>query len=312
MPPPAPPSADYWRLRSRKLALGPLPLLMGIINVTPDSFSDGGRFFDAKAAVEHGLQLAAEGADLLDIGGESTRPGSMPVDAEEELRRVMPVVEALCKQTEVPVSIDTSKASVARLAVDAGAEIINDVTALTGDPAMVPLAVESGCGVCAMHSRGAPRTMQDNPLYADVVADVLEYLRTRRDALLTAGIEQNRIALDPGIGFGKTTEHNLQLLTNAWRFHELGCPVLVGHSRKRFLTEAIARRCWGGSCTATPGATMQLSPQRAVDSDRTAGTIGVALSLARQRVQVLRVHDVAAVREALVLFEAAGGLLWGY
>ncbi len=285
MPPFVPPSADHWKLRSRTLALGRLPLLMGIVNVTPDSFSDGGRFFDATAAVEHGLQLAAEGADILDVGGESTRPGSMPVDAAEELRRVMPVVEGLCKKTEVPVSIDTSKASVARRAIDAGAHIINDVTALAGDPAMIPLAAETGCGVCAMHCRGTPRTMQDNPVYADVVAEVLEYLRTRRDALLAAGIERDRIALDPGIGFGKTTEHNLQLLANARRFHRLGCPLLFGHSRKRFLAEVTRRD----------------------DSDRTAGTIGVALALARHEVQILRVHDVAAVHEALLLFQAAGG-----
>ena len=184
---------------------------MGILNVTPDSFSDGGRFFDAKAAVEHGLRLVAEGADLLDVGGESTRPGAAPVDAQEELRRVAPVVEELCRKTDVPLSIDTSKASVARHAIDAGAEIINDVTALAGDPDMIPLAVETGCAVCVMHSRGTPRTMQDNPVYADVVAEVLEYLRLRRDALQAAGIEPDRIAVDPGIGFGKTTEHNLQL-----------------------------------------------------------------------------------------------------
>jgi dihydropteroate synthase len=286
MAPSAPLPADHWKLRSRTVEFGRLPRLMGIINVTPDSFSDGGRFSDAKAAVEHGLRLAAEGADILDVGGESTRPGSLPIDADEELRRVMPVVEELCKKTVVPVSVDTSKASVARRAVDAGAEIINDVTALTGDPAMISLAAETGCGVCAMHTLGPPRTMQDNPVYADVVAEVLEYLRTRRDALLAAGIEQDRIALDPGIGFGKTTEHNLQLLANARRFHKLGCTVLIGHSRKRFLAEVAGRK----------------------DSDRAAGTVGVALSLARQKVQLLRVHEVAAVREALLLFEVAGGL----
>ena len=292
--PPAQPSVDHWTLRTRTLALGQLPLLMGIINVTPDSFSDGGRFFDAKAAVEHGMRLAGEGADILDVGGESTRPGSMPIDTDEEVRRVIPVVEELCKRSKVPVSIDTSKASVARRAVDVGAEIINDVTALTGDSGMVPLAVEAGCAVCAMHSRGTPRNMQDNPVYADVVAEVLEYLRTRRDALLAAGVEQDRIALDPGIGFGKTSEHNVQVLANARRFHDLGCPVLVGHSRKRSLAEVIRGR----------------SPEgHPAIADSTAGTIGVALSLTRQGVQILRVHEVAAVREALWLFEATGGLL---
>jgi dihydropteroate synthase len=274
-----PPRADHWTLRTRTLRLGELPLLMGIVNVTPDSFSDGGRFFDADAAVAHGLRLAAEGADILDIGGESTRPGAEPVDPEEELRRVMPVVEVLCRQTSVPISIDTSKSVVASRAIGAGAEIINDVTGLAADPAMLRLAAETGAGVCVMHAQGTPRTMQDNPVYGDVVAEVLEYLRTRRDTLLAAGVAQDRVAVDPGIGFGKTTEHNRQLLANVGQFHVLGCPVLVGHSRKRFLGTG----------------------------DRLAGTIDVALSLARQGVQILRVHDVGAVRQALLDFQAAGG-----
>ena len=311
--------ADHWKLRTRTLIAGRLPLLMGIINVTPDSFSDGGCFLDPDAAVEHALQLVADGADILDVGGESTRPFSESVDVQEELRRVMPVVGALCKQTKTPISIDTSKALVAKYALHAGVEMINDVTGLTGDPAMLPLAVESGCGVCVMHMRGTPKTMQDAPEYADVVAEVFDYLKCRRDALIAAGIEQDRIALDPGIGFSKTTEHNLQLLANARRFHALGCPVLIGHSRKRFLAGLIegaekdrvgtARHREisdgdqpadglpdGGRCASC------------VPLDRNVGTIGVALSLARQGVQVLRVHDVAAVRQALVAFAAAGGL----
>ena len=280
-----PPTARCWKLRTRTLAVGNIPLLMGVINVTPDSFSDGGRFLDPAAAVRHGLQLAAEGADLLDVGGQSTRPGSEPVKADEELRRVMPVLSALCQQTSLPVSIDTSKAIVAREAIAAGAEVINDVTALSGDVDMLPLVAESGCGVCAMHMRGTPPTMQQDPVYHDVVKEILEYLGTRRDALCTAGIDPARIALDPGIGFGKTTEHNLALLCNAWRFHALGCPLLIGHSRKRFIGEVLGdSRC-----------------------DRTAGTIGVALSLARQGVQILRVHEVAPIRQALVLYEATGG-----
>jgi len=259
---------------------------MGVINVTPDSFSDGGRFFDPQAAIEHGLRLAQEGADLVDVGGESTRPYAPPVDSDEELRRVIPVVAALVDRLSVPVSIDTSKAIVAREAVAAGAQVINDVTGLRGDPGMLPLAVELGVAVCVMHMQGTPRTMQENPTYDDVVADVLAYLGRRRDALLAAGIDQDRIALDPGIGFGKTPEHNLALLSNAWRFHELGCPMLVGHSRKSFI----------GAVLATG------------EADRTPGTIGVALSLARQGVQILRVHDVAPVRQALLLFEAIAGL----
>jgi dihydropteroate synthase len=275
-----------WKLRTRTLRLGKLPLVMGVVNVTPDSFSDGGAFPDPAAAIDYGLRLVAQGADLLDVGGESTRPGATPVDADKELRRVMPVIEALCRRTDVPVSIDTSKAAVAREAVRAGAEVINDVTALTGDPAMTAVAVETGSAVVAMHMRGTPATMQEAPAYEDVVAEVWGYLAARRDALVAAGVDPARIALDPGIGFGKTTEHNLSLLGNTERFHSLGCPLLVGPSRKGFI----------GRVLGDPKA------------DRVASTIGVALALARQGVQILRVHDVAAVREALVLFEVAGGM----
>lgn len=276
---------DTWRLRTRTLSAGRLPLLMGIVNVTPDSFSDGGRYLDPAAAIDHGLQLAGSGADLLDLGGQSTRPGSMPIDADEELRRLMPVVAALCERAQVPISIDTDKPAVAREALDAGAEAINDVTAL-GQPDMLRLASEAGCGVCLMHMQGAPRTMQQSPHYDDVVEEVYGFLRDRRDTAARAGIAPERIALDPGIGFGKTTAHNLSLLRSIRRFHALGCPVLVGHSRKRFLAELA-----GGA-----------------DADRAAGTIGVAVALAASRVQVLRVHDVAAVGQALRAFEAAGGL----
>ena len=259
---------------------------MGIINVTPDSFSDGGEFFDPQAAIEHGLRLVDQGADVLDVGGESARPYATPVEPDEELRRVIPVIAALCEQTSIPLSIDTSKASVAREAVAAGAEIINDITGLTADPAMLGTAVETGAGVCVMHMQGTPQTMQNKPAYHDVVEEVLGYLRQRRDALTTAGVEQDRIALDPGIGFGKTPQHSLSLLSNAWRLHQLGCPVLVGHSRKSFI----------GAVLGDPNA------------DRTAGTIGAALSLALQGVQILRVHDVAPVRQALLLYEVIGGL----
>ncbi len=319
---------NHWTLRSRSLCVGERPLLMGIVNVTPDSFSDGGRFLAPEAAIEHGLRLAAEGADILDIGGESTRPGALPIDVEEEVRRVMPVVEALCRTAGVPISIDTSKAEVARRALDAGVEIVNDVTALRGDPGMIPLAVRSGCGVCAMHCRGAPRTMQGNPVYDDVVAEVMDYLRGRRDALLAAGVAQDRIALDPGIGFGKTTRHNLQLLDGIARFHALGCPLLVGHSRKRFLADIAGPGAEKkkGSPQPTIGRRPPERPEggqrRAalVDAqretapffpERLPGTIGVALALAMRRVQVLRVHDVGAVREALAAFQAVGGMACG-
>jgi dihydropteroate synthase len=230
--------------------------------------------------------LAAKGAAVLDVGGESTRPYSKPVEADEELRRVIPVISTLRGQTPVPVSIDTSKALVAREAVAAGAQIVNDVTALTGDQEMIEVVVETGVGVCAMHMQGTPQKMQDNPTYEDVVGEIIAYLGRRRDRLAAAGIDRDRIALDPGIGFGKTTAHNLALLRSAWRLHELGCPLVVGASRKGFISRVL----------------------RDDSADRTAGTIGVALSLARQGVQVLRVHDVAAVGAALTLWEAAGGL----
>lgn len=258
---------------------------MGIVNVTPDSFSDGGRFLDADAAVAHSLDLIRQGADLLDVGGESTRPYAEPVSEAEELRRVIPVLQRLAGEVDVPLSIDTSKPAVAREALAAGAEIVNDVTGMT-DPAMVEIALQSHSAVCVMHMLGSPRTMQDEPAYPHVVDDVLDFLRNRRDALVNAGMEQDRIALDPGIGFGKTVKHNLQLLSNVERFHELGCPVLVGHSRKRFIGEVL------GDAKA----------------DRTAATIGTALALAQRGAHILRVHDVASVRQALLLFEATGGL----
>jgi len=277
--------AAYWQLRTRRLTLPRRPLLMGIVNVTPDSFSDGGRYFAHEAAIEQGLRLADEGADILDIGGESTRPNSTAVDADEELRRVAPVVAGLRARTAVPLSVDTSKAEVARRAIDAGAEIINDVTGLAGDAGMLDVAARASAAVCAMHMRGTPQTMQDDPRYDDVVEEIFAYLRQRRDALEAAGIDRARIALDPGIGFGKTHGHNFALAAGCRRFHALGCPLVVGPSRKGFIAHAIGDR----------------------EADRTAGTIGVCLALAGQGVQILRVHDVAAVRQALLLYEACGG-----
>jgi len=281
-----PQRANSWRLRSQALHFFHQPLLMGIINVTPDSFSDGGRFHEPISAVERGLQLVEQGADLLDVGGESTRPYSTPVQTQEELRRVLPVVRALCERTTVPVSIDTSKAQVAAEAIGAGAEIINDVTGLEGDPDMLRVAADTGAGVCVMHMQGTPQNMQDNPTYRDVVEDIFDYLRRRRDALIAGGLDPSRICIDPGIGFGKTHQHNLTLLANCGRHHELGCPLLVGHSRKGFIGHVLGDK----------------------QADRTAGTIGVALALARQGVQVIRVHDVLPVRQALLLFDSVGGI----
>ncbi|MGH7140726.1 MAG: dihydropteroate synthase [Pirellulales bacterium] len=278
--------STYWQLKSRRLEFAERPLVMGILNVTPDSFSDGGQFAAASAAIERGLQMAAEGAELIDVGGESTRPYAQAVAEAEEMRRVLPVVRALAEQTTVPISIDTSKAAVACECLAAGAEIINDVTGLTGDEGMIQTALDTEAAVCAMHMLGTPQTMQDNPTYDDVVIDVLDYLRRRRDALTEAGIAQDRIALDPGIGFGKTHEHNLTLAAHCRRFHELGCPLLVGHSRKGFIGKVIGDKM----------------------ADRAAGGIGVSLSLANQGVQILRVHDVAPTLHALKLYVATGGL----
>ena len=234
--------AIRWQLRSLAIELPPRPLLMGIVNVTPDSFSDGGRFFDPSSAIQHGLDLAAEGADLLDVGGESTRPYSDPVAVEEELRRVLSVVRGLCRQSGKPVSIDTSKSAVARAALDEGAEVVNDITGLLGDPAMVEVVRAAGAGVVAMHIQGTPQTMQDAPTYADVVAEVHEYLRNRRDALLAAGIAAEKICLDPGIGFGKTHQHNLTLLANCHRFHELGCPAACRPFAQRLHRQSASRQ----------------------------------------------------------------------
>lgn len=281
-----PSPATSWQLRTRRLDLRQRPLLMGILNVTPDSFSDGGKFHRLDHAVERGMQLIDEGADILDIGGESTRPNAAPVELEEEQRRVIPVVERLAHVSSVPLSIDTSKSVIAREAVDAGAEIINDVTGLEGDPLMIEVARQSGVGVCAMHMRGTPQTMQDNPTYHDLIGQIGSYLLSRRDVLLEHGMPLEKICLDPGVGFGKTHQHNLELLANCHAFHQFGCPLLVGPSRKGFLGKVLQDK----------------------NADRAAATIGVALALCQQKVQVIRVHDVRLVHEALVSFQAVGGI----
>lgn len=265
-----------------------MPTIMGIVNVTPDSFSDGGKFSETDAAIEHALRLADEGAGILDIGGESTRPGSQPVSVEEELKRVTDVVREVCRQTDVPVSIDTSKAAVAEAAVNAGAEIINDVTGLEGDPKMTRVAKSTGAGVCVMHMQGDPQTMQDNPTYdqGGVVHEISKYLKQRKSAVCAAGIKYQKICLDPGIGFGKTHRHNFDLMVSCGWFHHLSSPLLVGHSRKGFIAKIIGDK----------------------DADRTLATVGASITLALQGVQVIRVHDVREHVETLKGFEATGGL----
>jgi len=258
------------------------PRIMGIVNVTPDSFADGGRHATAAAAIAHALRLEAEGADILDIGGESTRPGSGGVDVQEELSRVMPVIEALVPRVGVRLSIDTRKPEVMRRAAAAGVHLINDVSALTHAADSLAAAAETGLPVILMHAQGDPRTMQDAPRYDDVVLDVYDMLAARIEACERTGIPPARLIADPGIGFGKTLAHNLALLASLSVFHGLGCPILLGASRKSFI----------GGLTAAE-----------VD-DRLPGSIAAALIGAAQGVQILRVHDVAATRQALALWEA--------
>lgn len=275
-----------WRTSRRAFDLTHRGVIMGVINVTPDSFSDGGVFNDAATAIAHGLRLAEEGAEILDVGGESTRPGSGAVPRDEELRRVLPVIEGLAGRTPAALSIDTSKADVARAALEAGAEIINDVTALRGDGEMARVGAESGAGVVLMHMRGTPRTMQKDPHYDAVARDVAGFLRERLEAARASGIARDRLAVDPGIGFGKTAEHNLELIASLGTIAGLGCPVVLGVSRKSFL--AAAAGC----------------PDVA---DRDAPTVALT-SLGRELgARIFRVHAVRANVEALRMTEAILG-----
>ncbi|MGH6749194.1 MAG: dihydropteroate synthase [Methyloceanibacter sp.] len=259
------------------------PVLMGIVNVTPDSFSDGGLYDTTEGAIEHAAELAQAGAAIVDIGGESTRPGSEGIDEQDELARVMPVLDGL-KGFRAAISIDTRKASVAREAAKAGAKIFNDVSTLTFDAGSLAVAAETGMSVVLMHAQGEPKTMQDNPTYADVVLEVYDYLQERIEAAEAAGIRRARIAADPGLGFGKTLAHNLALISHTSLFHGLGVPLLIGASRKRFI-KGIA----GGD----------------VPPSREPGSQAAAIASAAQGAQIFRVHDVAATRQALDVFRAS-------
>jgi dihydropteroate synthase len=265
----------------------PFPCLMGVLNVTPDSFSDGGRFLAADDALAQGLAMVREGAGIVDIGGESTRPGSDAVSVPEELRRVVPVVEALAGRVGVPISVDTMKAEVARRALAAGASLINDVSALRYDDDMVDVVAESGKPVCLMHMKGEPKTMQDDPRYDDVVEEVLRFLEERMTFALARGLREDQLMVDPGIGFGKSVEHNLALLRHVDRFTALGRPVVLGTSRKRFL---------GAILGATP-------------ADRTTGTVATTVIGLLAGAHVFRVHDVRpnfeALRVTLAVLEGA-------
>jgi dihydropteroate synthase len=271
---------------------GPRPefKLMGVVNVTPDSFSDGGRYLDPDEAVRHGIELAQQGAEILDVGGESTRPGAAPVGAEEELRRVLPVIEGLADaHTGAQTSIDTSKAIVAARAVEAGATLVNDVTALRGDPEMVEVAASAGVEVCLMHMLGDPRTMQRDPRYDDVVTDIKSFLEERMRFAVERGIDESRITLDPGIGFGKTPQHNLDLIRRLGEIVALGRPVVVGASRKSFLGKITGR----------------VNP-----AERVAATVAINVMAYERGARVFRVHDVAPSYDALAVAAATVSPRW--
>lgn len=261
-----------------------MPTLMGVVNVTPDSFSDGGLYLDPGAAIRHGSELVGAGAGVLDVGGESTRPGAEPVEAGEELARVVPVIEGLA-DAEAEVSVDTSKAAVATAAIDAGATIVNDVTALRGDAEMAGVCADRGVTVVLMHMLGTPRTMQDEPRYEDLVGDVKAFLAERVEAAMASGIAEERIWVDPGIGFGKTAEHNLELLRRLGELRDLGRPLVVGTSRKSFIGRV------DGSAAG----------------ERLGGTIASSVLAAAEGADVLRVHDVAEVGQAMAVATAILG-----
>jgi dihydropteroate synthase len=273
--PPSTPLA--WSFRGQTWELGGFPKLMGIVNVTPDSFSDGGEFLDQTRAIEQCLRLVDDGADLLDVGGESTRPGAVPVGEEEEIRRVVPVIAEVARRVSVPISIDTTKAAVARRALDAGAAIVNDISGLRFDPHMPEVCAHAQAGIVCMHMQGTPQTMQIDPRYTDVVREVADYLAQRLAALEACGIARERVVIDPGIGFGKTPDHNLTILKNIARFRALGRPVLIGHSRKRFLAKILGRTL----------------------DETSAATLGVSVAAALAGADLLRVHDVRATRDVL-------------
>lgn len=280
--------------------LGRRTLVMGILNVTPDSFSDGGRFFSLESAVAHARQLIREGADIIDVGGESTRPGAEPVPAEEELRRVLPVIRAIRKEFSVPISIDTYKAIVAEAALAAGANIVNDISALRFDPQMVEVVAHARVPIVLMHMLGTPQTMQQNPVYTDVVREIKEFLGERIAFARAHGIRE--IIIDPGIGFGKTVAHNVEILRRLSELKDLGCPILIGTSRKSFI----------GKLGGTEENPLPIS-------ERLEGTIASNVIAVLHGAQIVRVHDVAAMKRALAIVDAVcyagrepkgGGISW--
>ncbi len=278
----SPEAGMIWQCRNRVFAPDERPLIMGILNVTPDSFSDGGRYHDKNQAVAHGLQMVQEGADIIDVGGESTRPGAMPVSLEDELERVVPVIEALDRREDIVLSVDTMKSEVAERALAAGAHIINDVSALESDPRMTDVARAYGAGVVLMHKRGDPRTMQAQAQYADVVLEVRDYLMARVDYAERAGLARRTLAIDPGIGFGKLAGHNVSILARLGALRMCGRPIVVGLSRKAFIGQMTGR---------------------GVD-ERGAGTLGALAFCLGEGAQILRVHDVQATHDVVQVVRA--------
>ena len=275
-----------WKLRNRSVHLSRSGLIMGVLNVTPDSFSDGGEFLDEEAAFRHAARMAAEGAAILDVGGESARPGSEPVTLDEELRRVIPVVKRIrARFPDLLVSIDTYKAETARQALAAGADIINDISALGADPEMINVLKNSDAGVILMHMRGTPKTMQIDPRYDDVVSEVFEFLRRRRDDLVLHGVDRARIAIDPGYGFGKRVQDNVELVRQLGRFAELGQPIVVGISRKSVIAYL-------------------LGDPKLQSKDRMWPTVALTSLLREKGAHIFRVHDVRPNLEALRMTEA--------
>jgi dihydropteroate synthase len=266
----------------RVLDFNTRPLVMGVLNVTPDSFSDGGRFLDPDAAVQHAMEMVRDGVDILDVGGESTRPGSDPVPADEELERVVPVIGELARRCEVPVSIDTQKAAVARAALDAGAQIVNDVSALRTDPEMAAVVAEADAPAVLMHMQGTPRTMQESPVYEDVVDDVKAWLADRMETAERSGIGRDKLLVDPGFGFGKRLGHNLEMLRRLAEFHELDAPLLIGTSRKSMI----------GAILGVPA------------QDRLHGTLATVACAVMSGAHVVRVHDVRPALEVVKVCEA--------
>lgn len=280
-------------------------MLMGVVNVTPDSFSDGGQFSTPELAVEHALRLVQEGADMIDIGGESTRPGALPIDQSDEIRRVLPVVESLRRQSGAIISVDTSKPEVAWRAVEVGADVINDVTGFQ-NAAMINVAAQTRAGLIAMHMQGSPQSMQIAPMYDDVLAEVRSFLGSRIDALLARGIAFERIAVDPGIGFGKTWMHNLILLREIAEFHALARPICLGASRKGFISRVLNRPLEPTDVALPPRrrSALDATSTDCTIPERDIGTAAVALAAWASGVQILRVHHVALVHDALRVFLA--------